>query len=260
MFPDVGSTIVPPGRSFPSRSAASIIGRPIRSFTEPPGLRYSSFASSCAPPRGVSLSSRTIGVEPTSSRIVGYCIAGSVFDPMNVTIVGRGNVGGGLAGFWRAAGHEVQELGRDGGDASSADVVVVAVPGGQVAEALAVVTGLEGKVAIDTTNPVRGRPDGFESLAHQVKSIVGGPTAKAFNTIFARQYAEIAAKSPPASCIWAGDDDARDATERLIRDAGLDPVRVGDLRCAVDVEDFLLNVIFPIAQDRGEPFFYRIGY
>jgi predicted dinucleotide-binding enzyme len=93
-----------------------------------------------------------------------------------------------------------------------------------------------------------------------VKSIVGGPTAKAFNTIFARQYHEIAAKSPPPTCLWAGDDEAREATERLIRDTGLDPVRVGDLRYAVDVEDFVLNVIFPIAQDRGAPFFYRVGY
>jgi predicted dinucleotide-binding enzyme len=179
---------------------------------------------------------------------------------MNVTVVGRGNVGGGLAGFWRAAGHEVQELGRDGGDASSADVVVVAVPGNRIAEALAKVTGLDGKATIDTTNAVGGRPEDVESLAHQVKSIIGGPTAKAFNTIFARQYADIAAKSPPPSCLWAGDDAAREATERLIRDAGLEPVRVGDLRYAVDIENLLLNVVFPIAQDRGEPFFYRIGY
>ena len=44
MLPEVGSTIVPPGFSFPSRSAASIIASPMRSFTEPPGFRYSSFA------------------------------------------------------------------------------------------------------------------------------------------------------------------------------------------------------------------------
>src|SRR3954470_4626961 len=80
VLPEVGSTIVPPGLSFPSRSAASIIGSPIRSFTEPPGFRYSSFASICAPPLGLSLSRRTTGVRPTSSRIVGYspAIPGSV--------------------------------------------------------------------------------------------------------------------------------------------------------------------------------------
>ena len=41
---------------------------------------------------------------------------------MKITVIGRGNVGGGLASLWREAGHEVQELGRDGGDASSAGV------------------------------------------------------------------------------------------------------------------------------------------
>ena len=31
---------------------------------------------------------------------------------MKITVIGRGNVGGGLASLWREAGHEVQELGR----------------------------------------------------------------------------------------------------------------------------------------------------
>src|SRR5690242_4601601 len=75
VLPEVGSTIVPPGRSFPSRSARSIIGSPIRSFTEPPGFRYSSLASSVGPTSRPSLSSRTIGVAPTSSSRVGNCRA-----------------------------------------------------------------------------------------------------------------------------------------------------------------------------------------
>ena len=174
---------------------------------------------------------------------------------MNITVIGRGNVGGGLAQRWRAAGHEVQELGRDGGDASGADVIVIAVPAEQIADAVAKVSGIDGKVVIDTTNAVRGRPEGYESLTHQAKSLAGGgPAAKAFNTIFARAYDAIDGQS----CLWAGDDGAGEATEQLIRDAGLEPVRVGDLRRAVDLEDLLLNVIFPIAQARQAPFFYRI--
>ena len=55
---------------------------------------------------------------------------------MKITVIGRGNVGGGLAKLWRDAGHEVQELGRDGGDASGADVVLVAVPSGAITDAL----------------------------------------------------------------------------------------------------------------------------
>ena len=39
---------------------------------------------------------------------------------MRITVIGRGNVGGGLARRWEQAGHEVTTLGREGGDASDA--------------------------------------------------------------------------------------------------------------------------------------------
>ena len=45
VLPLVGSMMVPPGLSRPARSAASIIGRPMRSLTEPPGLSISILAS-----------------------------------------------------------------------------------------------------------------------------------------------------------------------------------------------------------------------
>ena len=48
VFPEVPSTIVPPGCSEPSASAASTIDTPIRSFTELAGLKYSSLASTVA--------------------------------------------------------------------------------------------------------------------------------------------------------------------------------------------------------------------
>jgi homoserine dehydrogenase len=49
---------------------------------------------------------------------------------MKVAVVGRGNVGGGLADLWERAGHEVvRRLGRGGGDVSEAEAVLVAVPG-----------------------------------------------------------------------------------------------------------------------------------
>jgi 8-hydroxy-5-deazaflavin:NADPH oxidoreductase len=84
--------------------------------------------------------------------------------------------------------------------------------------------------------------------------LTNGPTSKSFNTIFARAYDKIDGQG----CLWCGDDGARDATERLIADAGLEPVHVGDIGRAAGLENFLLDVIFPISQDRGGPFFYRI--
>ena len=46
VLPEVPSTIVEPGPSSPSRSAASIMAAAGRSFTLPPGLRISSLATS----------------------------------------------------------------------------------------------------------------------------------------------------------------------------------------------------------------------
>ena len=158
---------------------------------------------------------------------------------MNITVIGRGNVGGGLAARWRNAGHEVQELGRDGGDASSADAVLLAVPSGAIADALGKVSGLEGKVVLDATNAFGGRNEEFPSLAHEVKSITGGPVAKAFNLNFARLYDKIDEQPERPGMLYAADDDAREVTEQLIRDAGYEPVPAGDLEKARALEDFL---------------------
>jgi 8-hydroxy-5-deazaflavin:NADPH oxidoreductase len=177
---------------------------------------------------------------------------------MNITIIGRGNVGGGLAGFWEEAGHAVKTLGRQGGDGSDADVVVVAVPSGAIAEALASVDGIDGKVTIDATNAFGGRNEAFESLAHEVKSIVGGPTAKSFSANFAVIYDEIGKQRARPSNLYAAEDGAREATEQLIRDAGFDPVLLGGLEHARALEDHL-GLLFAINQAGLGPFFYRIA-
>jgi predicted dinucleotide-binding enzyme len=177
---------------------------------------------------------------------------------MRITVIGRGNVGGGLARLWEQAGHEVDALGSQGGDASQSDVVVVAVPSTVIAEALGKVGGIQGKVTIDATNAFGGRTEGFESLAHEVKSIIGGPTAKTFNINFAAIYDEVSAQRARPSNVYAADEGARDVTEQLIRDAGFDPVLVGGLDQARAVED-LLGVVFAISQAGLGPFFYRIA-
>jgi 8-hydroxy-5-deazaflavin:NADPH oxidoreductase len=98
---------------------------------------------------------------------------------VNIFVLGRGNVG----------------------DATDADVVVVAVPSGQIADALGKVAGLQGKVAIDTTNPYAGRNHAYPSLSYEVKALVGGPVAKAFNVNFAVLYDQIdQQRVPRATC------------------------------------------------------------
>jgi predicted dinucleotide-binding enzyme len=177
---------------------------------------------------------------------------------VNITVIGRGNVGGGLARRWEKAGHTVAKIGRDGGDASDADAVLVALPSDQIADALGKVSGLDGKLTIDATNALGDRNEQFESLAHQVKSIVGGPVAKSFNTNFARLYDQIDEQRVPPSNLYAAEQGARETTEQLIRDAGYDPVFVGGLEQARALEDHL-GLVFAINQAGMGFVFYRYG-
>ncbi|MCA1706233.1 MAG: dinucleotide-binding protein [Actinobacteria bacterium] len=177
---------------------------------------------------------------------------------MNITVIGKGNVGGGLARLWERAGHDVTTLGRDGGDASKADVLVVAVPAGAIADALSRVNAVEGKPAIDATNAFTRRTEEFESLAAEVKSIVGGPVAKAFNANFAALYDEIGAQRAAPSCLYCSDPEAKEIAERLIRDAGYDPAFAGGLDQARALEDFL-GLVMAVRQSGTGPFFCRIA-
>jgi predicted dinucleotide-binding enzyme len=177
---------------------------------------------------------------------------------VKIATIGRGNVGGGLAKRWRDAGHDVTEIGSDGGDVSDAEVVLLAVPFAAVADALGKASGVEGKVVIDATNRIgTGPPEGFASGAEHVKSITGGPVAKSFNLNFARIYDEIQNQTSTPSQLYAADDEAREVTEQLIRDAGFEPVAAGGLENAAALED-AMTLWFALANEDG-PFFYRIG-
>src|SRR3954454_1034350 len=70
VLPLVGSTIVPPGLRWPSRSAASISATATRSLIDPPGLSASTLATSCGRRPAPSRLRRTSGVPPIASRIV----------------------------------------------------------------------------------------------------------------------------------------------------------------------------------------------
>ena len=175
---------------------------------------------------------------------------------MNITVIGRGNIGGALAGRFERAGHTVTRIGRDGGDASGAEVVLVAVPSAAIADALGKVRGVNGKTTIDATNAFAGRNQAYESLAHEVKSIVGGPVAKAFNVSSAVLYDLIDLQRVPPSNLYASEDAAREVTERLIRDVGFDPVYVGGLEWARALED-QAEVNYAISQGGLGAFFYR---
>ena len=177
---------------------------------------------------------------------------------MKIAVIGRGNVGGGLAGRWERAGHEVIRIGKDGGDVSDADVVLVAIPGTAIADALESVSGLDGKTVVDATNLVGAEPPGgFGSNAEFVKAKTGGPTAKSFNINFAALYDELDALATRPSSIWSGDEEAREVVERLTRDAGYEPVYAGGIENA-GAQERAIGLILALSQNEGR-FFYRIA-
>lgn len=178
---------------------------------------------------------------------------------MRITTIGKGNIGGGLATLWERAGHDVTRLGREGGDVSDADAVLVAVPGGAVANALDSVKGIEGKTVIDATNRYGGvvPPDGFASNAEFVKSRTGGPTAKSFNVNFASLFPRLGEARARPGNLWCGDAEARAVVEQLNLDAGYDPIYVGPIERAAS-QEAVVTIVFSISEGMGE-FVYRMA-
>jgi predicted dinucleotide-binding enzyme len=177
---------------------------------------------------------------------------------MRINVVGRGNVGGGLADLWERAGHQVTRIGRDGGEVSDAEVVLLAVPGDAIAEALEKLRGVEGKTVIDATN-LYGvvPPNGFASNAEFVKSKTNGPTAKSFNVNFASLYPRLTEARARPSNLWCGDAETREVVEQLNRDAGYDPVYAGPIENAA-LQEGMVKIMFAVAEGIG-PFVYRMA-
>lgn len=174
---------------------------------------------------------------------------------MKIGVIGGGRVGGGLAQLWERAGHDVRVSTRTdvAETAAYGDVVVLAVPAGEVETALAAAGPLEGRILVDATNDVTG------VLVRPVVDLARGARfARAFNTLFAPLYDQLAtAETPPSLVFCAGDDEARAAVTTLIRDAGLEPVDAGGLD-QVPLIDAFARLVIGIAYRQGRgPFVYR---
>jgi predicted dinucleotide-binding enzyme len=180
---------------------------------------------------------------------------------MKITTIGRGTIGGTLARLWTSAGHEVTELGRDGGGTAGSDVVLLAVPSSAVPDALAGVTGLSDQVVIDATNRLGGEtpPSHYPSVAEYVKAKTRGPVAKAFNLNFGKLFEQAATVSVRPNNIWVGDEGARSAVEQLSRDIGMEPLNGGPLEYAGIQEEFA-KMLVAMLRDTGDgPLFYRFA-
>lgn len=188
---------------------------------------------------------------------------------MQIAVIGTGNVGSALGTSLVRAGHVVVVAGRDADKAgrvaqaigaraattaaeaaAEADVIVLAVPYGELAAVAATIgPAALGKVVVDTTNPLKPDYSGLattgESAAEQLAvALPGARVVKAFNTLFASNQADPAGRATTLDALFATDDEAAAATvAELTASIGFRPVRVGALAAARELESLAwLNI------------------
>ena len=197
---------------------------------------------------------------------------------MNITIIGPGNMGRGIASRALAGGHSVTLVGRTLESAQKAadevrasakqaaevsaatlenfepgDVVVLALWYGtniEVAKQLG--EKLAGKTVVDIANPLNSTYDGLAtppntSSAEEVAKAASSKTkvVKAFNTTYASTLREGQVAGQPLDVFLAGDDqEAKNKVAQFVKDAGLRPVDAGPLSRARQIEGLgLLHIV-----------------
>jgi len=181
---------------------------------------------------------------------------------MKIAVIGTGHIGGTLGGKWRAAGHDVTYGSRRGGDGQEgpggaplrpigaaidgAEVVVLAVPGGAVAEVLAEHGQvLNGTVVVDATNQIGAdRTDNQQAITAAVPDV---KYVRAFNIYGWENFAD---PYPGTTLFFAADPAARAVTEDLVRAIGLEPAWVGGTEATVTVNG-VAALWFSLMQQHG---------
>ena len=176
---------------------------------------------------------------------------------MKIGIIGAGNMGSAFARRLSAAEHDVTITAKDPEHAQAvassvgarvravpqqdvakgADLLILATPHAEAANALKAAGDLRGKVVIDITNPLKpdmsGLSLGFStSAAEEIQNAVPGTrVVKAFNTVFAQILGRSDAKrETKVQVFYAGDDEsAKKAVRSLIESAGFEAVDSGPL-------------------------------
>ena len=191
---------------------------------------------------------------------------------MKIAVIGTGNIGSAYAAALVAARHQVIIGARDpakaaalakeiGGDSQGAgiaaalklaDVALLALPYGAVAEALSQAEDVTGKVLVDVTNPLS---EDFQNLtvglttsaAEEIQAAApGAQVVKAFNTVFAQLVATDARTGQKIQVFIAGDDAAAKAqVNDLAASLGFVPVDAGPLRNSRYLEPLgMMNIQF----------------
>jgi len=175
---------------------------------------------------------------------------------VRVAVIGAGNVGRQLARGLDRAGHRVTVGARQPERAADltaegitvtdpatatadSQVIVLAVPVAALADALASLGSLAGKIVVDATNAVGVPvPEGHGTVGAYVASLA--PEAfvvKAFNTIGAEHLATGTVGATPAFLPVAGADEGRATVVSLARSIGFEVADLGGPECVGMVED-----------------------
>lgn len=202
---------------------------------------------------------------------------------MNISIIGTGNIGSGLAHTLARTSHKITVAGIAEGDGPAlaeklakeknakvngttvakavkdADVVVLAIPYGAVAD-VAKAADFSGKMIVDVTNPLEADFSGIvighvSSAAEEIQKLLPhARVVKAFNTVFAQIYEDglsFGARRVPAF-VASDDTKAKADIIALANEAGFDAVDSGPLKNARYIEPLgYLNIQFGYMLGRG---------
>ena len=206
-------------------------------------------------------------------------------DTMKIGIIGGGMVGANLGALWSRAGHEIllssrhpeklaNKVAEMKGEARAVtveeamregEVILLAVPFAAVVElGEAFAQTVEGKVLLDAGNIFRQRDgdlalrikhDGRGSGRFAADCFPGAMLVKTFNTIFWKtlvmeSHRDGARVGVPLASDFEG---AFEVAELLVRDAGFEPLRVGnlDVGARLDPGSEVWNSEFTVTQVRA---------
>ena len=179
---------------------------------------------------------------------------------MKIGIIGAGNIGGTLGRHWAKVGHEVMFSSRNPADlqpmateahakvgtvkeaAAFSDLILLAIPFGQVSEVAQQVGQLDNKILIDATNPYPQRDgdiaqrmiedDSQTATGYVAEQFSSAHVIKAFNSIYFKVLEDQAFRAGDeriAVQVCGDNQQAKQTVKQLIEEIGFAPQDIGDL-------------------------------
>jgi 8-hydroxy-5-deazaflavin:NADPH oxidoreductase len=203
-------------------------------------------------------------------------------EPLTITVLGAGNIGGTLGKKWNANGYHVrfgvqdpagkhaQALRAEPGNQTAIgtigdalqgnpDVVLIALPGGAVEPMVQEYAAeLNGRIILDAAN--RMGEDSMHNLAPFQQYAPQAHLYRAFNTLGWENFAEPTFDGIQADLFYCGPEgDERATVEQLISAVGLRPVYLGGVE-QIGLLDCIASLWFTLAfgQKKGRHLAFKV--